>query len=239
MKFSTQPTTTDLNNAQILWDYHCINQQLQPSNNTRIILGLGSYDLRVADYCAELYLAGLGQHIMFSGKDGNWTKERWDKSEAEIFKERAEQQGVLRSVIYLEENATNLGENVRYSRKLVEHLSLTCDKIILVTKPNTTRRAYTAYMVYWPEMPVLMAAPTIQLTDRAPQQHLREIIDELVGDTERIISYPAHGYQIYQEVPQQVLQAYQQLRISGYTKHCQETTHIPAIDSSIRVNSAR
>lgn len=39
--------------AQILWDYHHLEGPLEKSD---CIVGLGSYDLRGAERCADLYL---------------------------------------------------------------------------------------------------------------------------------------------------------------------------------------
>lgn len=68
--------------AEKLWSYHQITHSLQTAD---IILGLGSYDLRVAERCAELYFSKWAPRIIFSGYLGNWTKGLWQSSEAEIF----------------------------------------------------------------------------------------------------------------------------------------------------------
>ena len=41
----------------------------------------------------------------------------------------------------------------------------------------------------------------------------------MVGDLQRIIEYPAMGFQIAQDVPPDVLQAYRNLIRQGYTRH--------------------
>ena len=50
---------------------------------------------------------------------------------------------------------------------------------------------------------------------------MKDLIDELVGDTERIISYPSKGLSNYSEIPEPVMQAYVKLKSAGYTSHCQ------------------
>lgn len=213
-------TDIELHDAKILWDYLCQINTLERNNNT-IIIGLGSYDLRVAHYCADLHLQGYGQKILFTGKSGNWTHERWTATEAEIFAEEAKNAGVLEANILLEQEATNIGENIRYSRKLIEKLDIQPEQIILVTKPNTTRRAYATFMMQWTDMAVALAAPNIQFNMLVEGQKIEDLINEMVGDIERIILYPAKGFQIMQEVYPHVLEAYERLRTAGYIKHCQ------------------
>ena len=180
------------------------------------------YDLGVADYCAELYLQGYAQKLMFSGKSGNWTQGRWNKTEAEIFAERANAQAIPLGEIILEKSATNLGENIRYSRTIIEQISPSVSEVILVTKPNTTRRAYATFMVNWPQMPVRVLAPKRAFNDLLVGHSQEDLIHELVGDTQRIIDYPQRGFQIPQEIPAHMLQAFEFLSQAGFSQHCQK-----------------
>jgi hypothetical protein len=41
----------------------------------------------------------------------------------------------------------------------------------------------------------------------------------MVGDLQRIKLYPERGFQIYQDIPDDVWQAYEKLVGMGYTKH--------------------
>lgn len=213
------PTEHELAQAKILWDYHCIGQLIAPSNQKRLILGLGSYDPRVAEYCAQLYLNGMGEQILFSGHSGNWTSGKSTATEAEIFTFIAIDYGVPENKIWQENQSTNLGENIQFSRQLLNTYHYKPEEIILVTKPNTTRRAYAAYMKYWPEMPVILSAPPIEINDRISGQTISDLINELVGDSERIITYPALGFQIHQEMPETVMQAWKELKQLGYNQH--------------------
>lgn len=214
----------DLQLAKILWDYHCRLDQLPELNNSnkRVIVGLGSYDLRVAEYCAKLYLQGYANRIVFSGKAGNWTVGRWSQTEAEVFAKSAMLLGVPASAIFLEKNASNIGENIKLTKELLMSESAnTIDEIILVTKPNTTRRAYATFMVHWSEVNLTVSAPEVGFENLATGHTIKDLIDELVGDTERIINYPTRGYQITQEIPESIMQAYVKLKSAGYTSHCQ------------------
>lgn len=214
------PNNIEIQYAKELWRYHCRLDSIEKIENT-IILGLGSYDLRVASFCAELYLAGFGKKILFTGKSGNWTENLWDVTEAEIFSRHAQQLGVSSANIILEKEATNIGENIFNSKKIIDELSFKIEHIIIVTKPNTTRRAFATFMVHWPEMLFAVTAPDIKFDVLAEGLQIDALINEMVGDLERILIYPNKGFQIYQEVPSNVLYAYNQLKKAGYTKHCQ------------------
>jgi hypothetical protein len=41
----------------------------------------------------------------------------------------------------------------------------------------------------------------------------------MVGDLERIKLYPEKGFQIYQEIPEDVWAAFEELVNAGYTRH--------------------
>lgn len=51
----------------ILWDYHHVKQELRPAE---LIFILGSNDIRVAEYAAELYARKLAPLLLFSGGMG-------------------------------------------------------------------------------------------------------------------------------------------------------------------------
>ena len=77
--------------AQTLWDFHKIKESLAKAD---LIFGPGSYDLRVAEHCAKLYWEKWAPHIAFSGAEGNFTRGKWPKSEAEMFADVAIAAGV-------------------------------------------------------------------------------------------------------------------------------------------------
>lgn len=217
------PNQQDMLDAKILWDFHLINDII-PAVNNNLIIGLGSYDVRVAEYCAQLALRGQNNQIIFTGKNGNWTRELWgnDASEAAIFAEIAIKLGVPATQIILEEQATNIGENIKFAKTIYFERRLTVEHIILVTKPNTTRRAFATFMAMWPEAAdkLLLSSPDYQFTNCSPLLTQHDLIAELVGDLERILAYPQQGFQIQQDVSPEIMAAYLRLRTNGYTEHC-------------------
>jgi uncharacterized SAM-binding protein YcdF (DUF218 family) len=203
--------------AQIIWDYHHLNHQLVPSD---LILALGSNDVRVAEYAAELYLRGWAPRLMFSGNVGALTKGRFAKSEAETFAVIAIKMGVPEQAILIEPESTNTGENIVFSRRVLAAQKLDPDSFILVQKPYMERRAWATFMNFWPGKRVLAASPPISFAEYPTPDLPKElVINIMIGDLQRISRYPALGFQIAQEIPAEVWQAFEQLVALGFDKH--------------------
>ncbi|MCO6497682.1 MAG: YdcF family protein [Chitinophagaceae bacterium] len=205
-----------LSSAKTLWSYHLM---YQPLLSAECIMVLGSHDLRVAERAAELYLEGLAPLIVMSGGLGRLTKDLWKQTEADLFASRAIELGVPEEKILIENRSTNTGENIRFTRELLESKNLHPRNFILVQKPYMERRTYATFMKQWPGKEFLVTSPQISFEDYPTDEiPLDRVINIMVGDLQRIIEYPARGFQIPQEVPDAVLQAYQYLIEAGYTK---------------------
>jgi hypothetical protein len=202
--------------AQILWDYHHLSGPLEKSD---CIVGLGSYDLRVAERCADLYFDRWTPLIIFSGYLGNWTKRMWDRSEAEIFAEHAIARGVPADKIKLETKSTNIGENVRFTRELLHAHGLLVDSITMVSKPSTERGMFATCQKIWPEMRVFLTSPRMDFAEQSRDAIQEGLIHEMVGDIQRMKAYPEFGFQIPQEIPTGVWEAYERLVSMGFDKH--------------------
>lgn len=203
--------------ARKIWDYHHLNHTLEKSD---VILVLGSNDLRVAEYAAELYLQGWAPLIVFSGNVGALTRARFNKPEAELFAEVALRKGAPESAMLIEAESTNTGENVVFSRRLLESKGIDPDSLILVQKPYMERRAYATFMNFWPGKRVLAASPPIPFHEYPTEDLPRDlVINIMLGDLQRIRIYPERGFQIFQEIPDDVWRAFEKLVELGYDKH--------------------
>jgi uncharacterized SAM-binding protein YcdF (DUF218 family) len=203
--------------AQIIWDYHHLNHTLEKSD---LILALGSNDIRVAEYAADLYLQGFAPLLMFSGNVGMLTKDQFSKPEAEVFADIAKQKGVPETAIILEPESTNTGENIDFSRRILAERGIDANRIILVQKPYMERRAYATFRKRWSEKNLIVASPKISFTDYPNEILSRDkVINIMVGDLQRIKFYPGLGFQIEQEIPDEVWQAYEKLVELGYDNH--------------------
>lgn len=203
--------------ARILWDYHHLDHALEPAE---AILVLGSHDARVAERGAELFLEGLAPWIVFSGNLGTLTRQRWDRPEAEIFAEVARGMGVPVDRILTETEATNTGENVVLTRRLLEERHLFPHKAIAVQKPYMERRTWATFQQRWPELDVRVTSQVVTF-DAYPNAEIspEDVIHIMVGDFQRILVYAERGWQAPQEAPDEVRGAWERLVAAGFTRH--------------------
>ena len=203
--------------ARKIWDYHHISNTLE---KTDCILVLGSHDLRVAERGAALYLGKWAPLLIFSGGLGNFTREIWTEKEADKFASIAIQMGVPAEAILLENKSTNTGENILFTRQLLAEKKLNPDSFILVQKPYMERRSYATFRKHWPDKKLIVTSPQISFEEYPTEEiPLEKIINIMIGDLQRIKIYPDLGFQIYQEIPQNVSEAYELLVNAGFNKH--------------------
>lgn len=206
--------------ATTLWSYHSLHQPLERAD---VLLVLGSNDLRIPLYASTLYKKGLAPIIVVSGgiaHTNDLLKTSWEGTEAEKFSQVLRENGVPDHSIIKEEQAKNLGENFTLSRKLLEHNQISFQTAIIVTKPFVERRAFSAAQHWWPDKKVVISSPDLSFDTYANEVITKEdLINLLVGYTQRIDVYGRTGHQIPQEIPENVWHAFQQLKELGFTKH--------------------
>jgi len=200
-----------------IWDYHHVNHQLE---KTDCIFVLGSHDTRVAGRAADLFLQGYAPYIVFSGGLGNLTTGIFQKPEAEIFADIAIARGVPKDKILIENRSTNTGENVQFTKQLLAERGLDFHSFILVQKPYMERRTYATFKKVWPEKEFIVTSPTLSFEAYPTEEISKEkVINIMVGDLQRIREYPARGFQIPQDIPDEVWAAYEKLVAAGYRSH--------------------
>lgn len=210
--------------AEKLWRYHKLNQQLTHAD---VILVLCSHDEVVAERGAELLLQGWAPLLVFSGGFGAITRSLMSEPEADIFARIAISKGVPAEQILIENRSSNTGENILFTKQLLSERGLFPQRFILVQKPYMERRSYATFKKLWPEKDVIVTSPQVSFADylsRYANAHLtkQEVISIMVGDLQRIKLYPAKGFQIPQEIPADVWEAFAQLVAAGYDKRLVE-----------------
>jgi uncharacterized SAM-binding protein YcdF (DUF218 family) len=204
-----------------LWDYHHMNQRPERSD---VVLVLCSHDTAVAERGAQLYLEGWAPLLVFSGGLGGITKNLWSEPEAELFASIARGMGVPGGRILVESRSTNTGENVRFTRRLLAERGVEPRSLILVQKPYMERRAYATFKNYWPEPRVVVTSPQVTFDEYLEGYSNRALTEDdvvgiMVGDLQRVRLYPERGFQIPQEIPADVWDAYEELVRAGYDKY--------------------
>lgn len=202
-----------------IWDYMHLNHRLE---NADCIVGFGCYDEDIPVRCAELYRQGYAPVVVFSGGLGRNTTGLFTETEAERFARIAETHGVPRERIVLEDRSSNSAENLLFTPRVLEQQGITAKKIIAVHKPYMERRLLAAMGVYWPGVSAVITSPRVTL-----EEHLahaasvgmseKRVLDTIVGDLQRMKVYAQKGYQIPQEIPEEVWGAFVNLCQMGYT----------------------
>lgn len=207
--------------ARKLWRYHHMNQRLERAD---AILVLCSYDTAVAERGARLLLEGWAPLLVFSGGLGAITRHLWSEPEADQFAAIARALGVPEESILVENRSTNTGENVLFTRRLLAERGIDPHSFILVQKPYMERRAYATFKQFWPEKEAIVTSPQVSFEEYLKGYSNRalsedDVISIMVGDLQRIRLYPQKGFQIPQEIPDDIWEAYLELVSAGYDKH--------------------
>jgi len=206
-------------NAKIIWDYMLMHHELKPMD---AVFALGTSDTNVPKRAAQLFLDGYGKFLIFAGNSGeaHGKKPVFTKPEAEVFADIAIEMGVPKEKIIVENKSTNTGENILFVKELLKEKSLNLQSVILVQKPSMERRTYATFRKQWPEVDCLVTSPQFPYEDYVNGFQDRDhVITVMVGDLQRIKEYPAKGFQILQEIPEDVWQAWERLVELGYTKY--------------------
>lgn len=206
--------------AETLWHYHKLNHALSPAD---VILVLCSHDTAVAERGAQLFLDGWAPLLIFSGGLGTITRHLWSEPEADRFASIAVAMGVPPERILIENRSTNTGENVLFTRQLLDDRQLSPQRFILVQKPYMERRSYATFKQRWPEKDVVVTSPQVsfdEYVNRYSNKALSsdDVVAIMVGDLQRIRVYAERGFQIPQDVPDDVWQAFEELVRAGYSK---------------------
>ncbi len=206
--------------AQIIWDYHHINHIICKSD---IILVLWSHDIRVVDRAVELYKQWYSKRMLFSWWIGRLTDTldlfRWS-TEAEVFRKRAIELWIPAKDILTETKSTNTWENIKFSYEILKKFDI--QSIIIVQKPYMERRVLATFLAQYPNKNTkfFVTSPNISLLEYPNSEiGLDEVINIMIWDLQRIIEYPKKGYQVEQNIPKNVLEAYEKLIKYWYTSH--------------------
>jgi uncharacterized SAM-binding protein YcdF (DUF218 family) len=178
----------------------------------------------VAARGAELFLQGWAPLLIFAGGFGAITRHLWDEPEADQFARIAVEMGVPRDRILVENRSTNTGENILFTKQLMAERHLDLRKFILVQKPYMERRSYATFKKVWPEKDLLVTSPQVSMDGYLSEYSHDalspdDVVGIMVGDLQRMRLYPEKGFQIHQDIPDDVWRAYEELVNAGYDKY--------------------
>ena len=206
--------------ASQIFTYEHVDDVLESCDG---IVAFGNHDIHVAERAAQLFLDNWGKFIVFSGGFGRITKSLWNKPEAEVFANAARAMGVPNEAIFVETESSNTGENIAFSKQLIEKEGLPSSKLIVVDRPYRGRRTKATLAMQWRGPCFVMASPEMNYQDYCEWYEgegpitKTEFISLLIGDLQRIEVYGEKGFQEKQHIPRNVRDAYDYLVARGFT----------------------
>jgi uncharacterized SAM-binding protein YcdF (DUF218 family) len=207
---------------KLVWNYQKLGHPLEKAD---AIFVLGSFDTRVGEYAAKLFLDGYAPYLVCAGSgtvhiDNPAWGDFVGSTEADIFADIARRAGVPCDKILVENKSQNTGQNYEFTTKLLEDKGIKLEKVIAVQKPFMERRTFATGKVWWPNVNIIVTSPPLSLEEYPNEVVNREEhwLHAMVGDLQRIKEYPKKGFQIEQDMPEEVWTAFQYLCDLGYTK---------------------
>jgi uncharacterized SAM-binding protein YcdF (DUF218 family) len=204
--------------GRVLWDFLRIGAPLE---RREAIVVFGGHDLRVAEWAAQLWLDRWAPTLVCSGGFGYYTRKIWNEPEAHKFRRVAVEKGVAVDSILIEDQSRNSGENVECTRELLRDHGINLQRAICVQKPYLERRVLLTLKKQWPHCDFLLSSPPIRYA-QYPHPDIIDfdkLINELVGQVDRVEKYPALGFTERAQIPQSVLLAKHRLMELGFVHH--------------------
>ncbi len=186
-----------------------------------LIIGFGHFDARIPQQCGRLWLEGRAPRILFTGGIGAGTADL-GQPEALYFRDQ-----VLRlypdlppSALLIEADSRHTGENIENSTALLQRTSPEASfhcgirHVILVATPARQRRVWLACRKHWSHLRLSCAPPqtTFEADHTIFAARQRNLVTLMMGEMDRILTYPAKGYIAETVVPPDVLGAYRRLQ---------------------------
>ena len=210
-----------INSLRTICNYMVLNQKIEKCD---VIIGCGCSDLTVPIRCSELYKAGVAPKILFTGSFGKITKYKFNKTEAELFKDIAIKNGVPENDIIIENKSTNTGDNFRFGRKVLDEKSIKYDRVLIVPHPFSERRTLSSAKTILNDKTLFITSPRISFNDFINQLKKEDDLEKnriniIIGDIQRLVLYPQFGWQTENILPDDVIKAYNYIKSRGYTKY--------------------
>ncbi len=215
-------TTDDWLQLQKMWDYLVIRDGL-PDHADAIVVGGAALMTDMAQWAAELYHQRKSETIVVSGFKAKSAS--MIESEAVLLHKVLVANGVSEKNILVDSDASNTAENIVHSANLLNHYGASSEKIILVHKPFMARRFLATAQAQWPDRkPKQLFVTSIDMTlkdyfrmhHQAYPQDPERIIRAMLGEYERIKTYPSLGFFAEQTIPEEVEDGYRTLLSQGF-----------------------
>ena len=206
-----------------LWDYLQLHTEFP--DEVDVIIVIGSRDDRVAVFAADMSHRAYSKLIVLTGgpihkRDWLPTPEWNEATEAEHFATVMERER-FSGTLALETKSKNIGEKIIFAEKLLREEGLEPKSVLIISALYMERRVLKTFKKYWK-----FGQPKVYIT--STRETFDEYVDSwqtadivsnvMVGEMDRILKYPRHGYMEESAAPDVVIEAFELLKDAGYTK---------------------
>ncbi|HWL14795.1 MAG TPA: YdcF family protein [Opitutus sp.] len=188
-----------------------------PETPVDAVLGFGTFDLALAEYCGALFTAGRVGWIVFTGGFGAGTADL-GRPEADAWRDAlfAAHPAIPRDRVIVENRSTNTAENVAFTAALLasQHPPLAFGAglrtALMVAAPSRLRRAKLTLQQRQPGVTAFRSLPAADF-DREYTLHESKgiaFVPHLLGELDRITTYPARGWIAAEAIPPEIAAAH-------------------------------
>lgn len=213
--------SSDVNRcARVLFDYLRLNDER--IEKCDLIIGFGHFDMRIPEYCGELYNKGLGRKILFTGGRGPGSANLEDPEAIEFKKVLSNKfPSIPEDDIIIESWSTNTGENILFSEEALRCLNPDfcfekgINKVIAVANPYRQRRVYLTLKKHFPNLAInnLPPSSTFEEEMKLFESKGENLISSIIGEIARLRIYPQKGFIIPEKIPFEIEREYRTIGV--------------------------
>ena len=157
------------------------------------VIAFGSYHLPVAQTAAQLLLDNYAPFLVCTGATTTLTQDIDFPSEADYFAHEAKLMGLSGEQIIREKTATNTGENIKASMKLIRSRVENPKIVLACAAPYHLRRIVTTFAKQEPELKIVPIVAPFTQNDYRTRMGM-SYGHRLVAEMERLRNYPLLGF---------------------------------------------
>lgn len=141
-----------------------------------------------------------------------------NKTEAEVFCDIMLSKGVPLEKVFLEKEATNTGENIQFTQRLLKRMGHEPKSVLIATKSSVELRVALTFQKQWlgsEKVQLSVSSPPLTLLEY-PSPHvgtLEQVVLYLLENFKKFTTYARCGHQAPVEIPSHVQRAYRILYV--------------------------
>lgn len=193
-------------NCEIVWNYLSVSDEPKKAD---VIFILGGSTLYPIAKAYELYKKEYAPIIAFISVGGTFGGQKtWNMPEADKYKEVLLQKGIPESAILSDKLSSN---TLKEAQKLIPFLNqngIDVESLILIARPVHQRRALATFIKQHPELNYINCPANEPFSPDDPI-----LVKRLVQEIDRVQAYADKGDIERQEIPEEVLDATEKLRL--------------------------